>query len=110
MFSVQSKQGGIKDIAWLQLYCNLDELKSKFQRYACNPPQLNEGADSFEYDENKFPYISTDSCKIIKSYLVFKQIAPKDIVERNHHFPVVKSADFDAEVASVKNHDVTGWS
>ena len=102
LFSVQSKQEGVKTIAWLQLYSNFDELKSNFQRYACNPPQLNEDADSFEYNENKFPYMTEDSYKLINSYLVLKQIPLIDIIERAHHFPVVKSDDFDTEVASVK--------
>ncbi|PKF81480.1 hypothetical protein CW749_02235 [Vibrio sp. vnigr-6D03] len=101
LFSVRSRQG-VKTIAWLQLYSNLDELKSNFQRYACNPPQLNEDVDSFEYNVNKFPYMTEDSYKVIKKYLVLKQITPIDIIERDHHFRVVKSDDFDAEVASVK--------
>ncbi|MEZ9647164.1 hypothetical protein AB4307_14155 [Vibrio sp. 10N.261.52.C2] len=101
LFSFPSRQGGTKTIAWFQLYSNLDELKSNFQRYACNPPQLNEGADCFEYNVNKFPYITEDSYKVIKNYLVLTQRSPIEVLEREHHFPVVKSDDFDAEFASV---------
>ncbi|MFA0194075.1 hypothetical protein AB4454_05010 [Vibrio artabrorum] len=101
LFSFPSRQGGIKTIAWLQLYSSLDELKSNFQRYACNPPQLNEDADCFEYNINKFPPMTEDSYKVIKNYLVLKQRLPREMLEREHHFPVVKSADFDAEFASV---------
>lgn len=101
LFSFPSRQGGTKTIAWLQLYSNLDELKSNFQRYACNPPQLNEDADCFEYNVNKFPYMTEDSYKVIKNYLVLKQRSPIEMLEREHHFPVVKSDDFDTEFASV---------
>ena len=101
LFSFPSRQGGTKTIAWLQLYSNLDELKSNFQRYACNPTQLNEDADCFEYNVNKFPYMTEDSYKVIKNYLVLKQRSPIEMLEREHHFPVVKSDDFDAELASV---------
>ncbi|ENJ8202240.1 hypothetical protein F0H41_05830 [Vibrio cholerae] len=101
LFSFPSRQGGTKTIAWLQLYSNLDELKSNFQIYACNPPQLNEDADCFEYNVNKFPYMTEDSYKVIKNYLVLKQRSPIEMLEREHHFPVVKSDDFDAEFASV---------
>ncbi|PSU36200.1 hypothetical protein [Photobacterium lutimaris] len=101
LFSLASKQR-TKTIAWLQLYSNLEEMTSNFQKYALNPPQINEDADSFEYNENKFPYMTEDSYKVFKDYLVLKDIDPITILDREHDFPIIKSADFDVEVAGVK--------
>lgn len=101
LFSLPLRQGGNKTIAWLQLYSNLDELKSNFQRYACNPPQLNEDAECFEYNVSNFPYMKKDSYKVIKNYLVLKQKSPIEMLQREHHFQLVKSDDFDTEFSSV---------
>ena len=101
LFSLPLRQGRTKTIAWLQLYSNLDELKSNFQRYACNPPQLNEDSECFEYNTNNFPYITKDSYKVTKNYLVLKQKSPVEMLQREHHFLVIKSDDFDTELSKI---------
>lgn len=101
LLTVASKTGN-KTIAWYQLYSNLEELKANFLTYVSNPPQLSESEESFEYNNIGFPYMTSYSYKISKSYLVLKQSEPLATMDREHHFPVIKSADFEAEAAQVK--------
>lgn len=91
-----------KTIAWYKLYSNIEELKMNFPTYVSNPPQLSESEESFEYNSIGFPYMTKDSYKISKSYLVLKQSEPLATMDRKHHFTVIKSADFEAEAAQIK--------
>lgn len=101
LMTVASKTG-LKTIAWYNLYGSLDELKASFQTYVSNPPQLNDCNNSFKYNSIAFPYMTGDSYKLSKSYLVLKQAGPLAVMDRKHHFPVIKSADYDVESARIK--------
>jgi hypothetical protein len=101
LLTVVSKTG-YKEIAWYQLYSNLEELKANFLTYVSSPPQLSEDEESFEYNNIGFPYMSDDSYKLSKSYLVLKQSEPLERMKRKHHFPVIKSEDFEVEAVQIK--------
>lgn len=101
LMTVASKSG-VKTIAWYKLYDDLEELKTNLQIYLSNPPQLNESKDAYEYNNIGFPHMMADSYKLSKSYLVLKETSPLSVMEREHHFPVIKSADYEAEAAQIK--------
>ncbi|MGM7446895.1 hypothetical protein ACP7H9_00095 [Idiomarina sp. ST20R2A10] len=101
LMSVASKTG-TKAIAWYKLYENLEELKANFQIYVSNPPQLNGSEDCYEYNEIGFPYMTSDSFRLSKNYLVLKEKGPLAVMEREHHFQVIKSADYDFESSKIK--------
>lgn len=102
IMSVPTEKGEFKDIAWYELYSNINELKDNLQTYLCNPPQLNEGEDSFEYSDINLPYISDESYKITKRRLIIKQVDPLATMDREHRFRVVKSADYEKEAVQIK--------
>ncbi|HIF9293978.1 TPA: hypothetical protein ACX6Q7_001883 [Photobacterium damselae] len=101
LMTVASKTG-IKTIAWYKLYDSLEELKDNLSTYLSNPPQLNDSKDAYEYNDIRFPYMTADSYKLSKSYLVQKESSPLSVMDREHHFPVIKSDDYEAEAAQVK--------
>jgi len=102
IMSIPKANGDIKDIAWYELYNNIQELKSNLQTYLCYPPQLNENSgSSFEYGDIKLPCINEDSFKIMKKRLVVRNKGPLAILDREHKFRLVKSDDYDSEVALV---------
>lgn len=93
---------GLKTIAWNKLYDNLDELKANLSKYLSNPPQLSDPKDAYEYNDVGFPYITEDSYKLAKSYLILKESNPMSVMEQEHNFPVIKSDDYEAEIAQIK--------
>jgi len=97
-----ASQESLKTIAWYNLYENITELKANFQTYVSNPPQLNECKDAYKYNNIGFPYISDDSFKLSKRYFVLKETEVLAVMDREHHFPVIKSDDYDVESAQVK--------
>ncbi|USI30228.1 hypothetical protein ACD631_20875 (plasmid) [Alteromonas macleodii] len=101
VFTVPTDDGGLKDIAWYQLYTNLPELKDNLSTYLSFPPQLSEREESFEYSEVKLPYISADSFKIIQRRFLLKQAGKLDRMNRDHKFPLMKSDDYEEEAAKV---------
>jgi hypothetical protein len=40
--------------------------------------------------------------KLSKSYLVLKESSPPFVMEREHHFPDIKSDDYEPEIAQIK--------
>ena len=102
IMSKPKANGTFKDIAWYELYSNIHELKNNLQTYLSNPPQLNENSSSsFEYGDIKLPYINKDSYKIMKKRLVVNNKGPLAILDREHKFRVVKSDDYENEIALV---------
>ncbi|WP_232584225.1 hypothetical protein [Photobacterium carnosum] len=105
LISVPSGQGGVKDIAWYELYADLDELKNNLQFYLSNPPQLSEQPESFEYNNIQLPAIHKNSFKIIQRRFVLKDArSPCYRMDQQHHFRVVKSEDYEEQIAQM---DVT---
>lgn len=101
LLTVPTDGGGLKDIAWYQLYTNLSELKDNLLTYLSFPPQLSECEASFEYSEVRLPYISDDSFKIIQRRFLLKQAGVLDRMNRDHKFPLIKSHDYEEEAAKV---------
>lgn len=101
LMTIITDGGDLKDIAWYQLYTNLLELKANFLTYISFPPQLSECEGSFEYSEVKMPYISADSYKILQRRFLLKQAGVLDRMNREHKFPLIKSDDYEEEVAKI---------
>ncbi|MGP2591862.1 hypothetical protein [Serratia marcescens] len=96
-----ASQGKLKTVAWYRLYNNIHELKNNFSKYITNPPQLNASSKSYEYNEIGFPYMSDNSYKVSKEYLIFKSHSLLAPMEQEHDFEVIKSMDYDVEIKNI---------
>ena len=99
LMTVPTDGGDLKDIAWYQLYTNLRELKDNLLTYFSFPPQLSECEEAFEYSDVKLPYISADSFKIMQRRFLLKPAGMLERMNREHRFPLIKSDDYEEEVA-----------
>ena len=95
------KKDGIKTIAYYELYNDLNEFKDNFSIYLSSPPQLSESRDSYEYYDWNFPFFNENSFKISKRYFVLKESEEHRRMNREHKFRVIKSADYDDEIANI---------
>ncbi|EPF5076761.1 TPA: hypothetical protein ROW14_003149 [Yersinia enterocolitica] len=94
-------QDKLKTIAWYKLYNDIHELKDNFSKYITVPPQLNANTKGYEYNEIGFPYMHKDSYKISKKYLLLKSGSLLALMDQEHSFPVIKSADYELEVKNI---------
>ena len=95
LMSKYNGNGEFKDIAWYELYNDLNGLKDNFQTYICNVPQINEDSESFEYCNFNIPYINQSSYKITYSRLIIKNTDPRSFMTKKHHFKLVTSDDYE---------------
>ncbi|MEZ8358807.1 hypothetical protein AB6C40_00785 [Vibrio splendidus] len=101
LMSLPSENGEMRDIAWYELYEDIEELKKNLQIYLSKPPQLSEINDSFEYSNVRLPPISKDSYKIVQRRFVLKDASPTSRMEQEHNFRVFKSTDYDEKIAKM---------
>lgn len=101
LMSVPCEQGNMRNIAWYELYANLEELKNNLQTYLSSPPQLSEIGDSFEYSNVQLPPIHQGSFKILQRRFVLKDASPTYRMEQEHNFRVFKSADYEEQIAQI---------
>ncbi|ABU75044.1 hypothetical protein VIBHAR_p08197 (plasmid) [Vibrio campbellii ATCC BAA-1116] len=66
-----------------------------------NPPQLSEQPESFEYNNVRLPAIHKDSFKIMQRRFLLKDASPSYRMEQQHHFRVIKSADYEEQLAQM---------
>ncbi|MFB1078297.1 hypothetical protein [Photobacterium damselae] len=101
LMSLPSETGEMRDIAWYELYADIEELKNNLQVYLSKPPQLSEIRDSFEYSNVLLPPISKGSYNIVQRRFVLKDASPTSRMDQEHNFRVFKSTDYDEQIAKM---------
>lgn len=93
--------GDPKDLAWVELYNNFDDLKNNLDLYLNNPPQIFENVEHFEYKTISLPYLNEGSYKLLFKRFIPKNLTVNDRIKAVKFFPVKKVENYELEIEKV---------
>jgi hypothetical protein len=90
-----------KNLAWLELYDNFDELQNNLDFYLKNPHQIILDTERYEHKSIGLPIIDEGSFKMCYKRIVPKDISPEEYLKKQHNFPLKTVSNLEEELRKI---------